>query len=132
MKERFSKRDQIQILLAEYNTLRAEIIQKGIAQIQMLTVTGTAVVAILGFAIVYNAIYAGAILLIVALILMSFGILYNHQDIGIIATHVRKLEARINNLIGHELLSWEGKSGGGLEAISHGERLRRLFAGSSN
>lgn len=127
----FTNREQAQILLAEYNTLRAEILQRSTWQIQMWTVAGAQVVVILGFAIIYDHIYAGVILLAIATLLVAGGLLYNDQDIRIVAAHVRTLEERINTLVGDELLSWERKVGG-LAAISYGERLKRLFSGTSN
>jgi hypothetical protein len=126
--EDFSQKDQIQVLLAEYNTLRAETIQRGSWQIQMWTVAGAQTVVILGFTIIYNHIYAGITLLGIATLVVSIGLLYNDQDIRIIAAHIRTLETRINTLAGEELLSWERKVGG-LAAIGYGERLRRLFSG---
>src|SRR5690242_14595050 len=94
--EDFTKRDQQQILLAEYNTLRAEILQRSSWQIQMWTVAGAQIIVILGFAIIYNHIYAGVILLFIATLIVAGGLLYNDQDIQIIASHVRTLETRIN------------------------------------
>src|SRR3984893_7165521 len=111
MKEETTTRDQIRILLAEYNTLRAEIIQRGSWQIQMWSVAGTVTVALLGFAVVYGAIWQSILLLLFAISLFAGGILYNDQDIRFIAARVRELELEINQLAGRELLVWEGRSG---------------------
>jgi hypothetical protein len=119
------KKQEIQILLAEYNTLRAEIIQRGSWQIQMWSVAGTVTVALLGFAVAYGAIWQSILLLLFAIGLFAGGILYNDQDIRFIAARVRELELEINTLAGRELLVWEGR--GGLAAIGYGERIKKLI-----
>ena len=129
--DNLTKRDKSQILIAEYNTLRAEILQRSSWQIQMWTVAGAQVVVILGFAIIYSHIYAGVIMLCITTLIVGWSLLYNDQDMRIIAHHVRALEVQINALADDELLSWE-RERGGLAAIGYGERLKRLFSGASN
>jgi hypothetical protein len=131
MNTQFSEKDQVQLLLVEYNTLRAEILQRSSWQIQMWTIAVAQVVVILGFSVIYNYIYAGVILTLIATAPFAFGLLYNDQDIRIIAAHLRTLEARINAIAGIELFSWERKVGG-LRPIGYRERLRRLFSGTPN
>ena len=131
MNAQSSVKDQIQLLLVEYNTLRAEILRRSSWQIQMWIVAVAQATVILGFAIVYIYIYAGAILLFIATLPFVFGLFYNDQDIRIIAAHLRTLEARINALAGSELLTWERKVGG-LRPIGYRERLKRLFSRPSN
>ena len=131
MNTQFSEKDQVQLLLVEYNTLRAEILQRSSWQIQMWTIAVAQVVVILGFSVIYNYIYAGVILIFIATVPFAFGLLYNDQDIRIIAAHLRTLEARINAIAGIELFSWERKVGG-LRPIGYRERLRRLFSGTPN
>jgi hypothetical protein len=126
-----SANDQIKLLLVEYNTLRAEILRRSSWQIQMWIVAVAQAVVILGFSVLYNCIYAGIILIVIAAIPFAFGLLYNDQDIRIVAAHLRTLEARINALAGTEIFSWERKVGG-LRPIGYRERLRRLFGGSAN
>jgi hypothetical protein len=126
-----SAKDQVQLLLVEYETLRSEILRRSSWQIQMWTVSIAQIVVILLVAIVYDYLYAGVILILVATLPFVFGLLYNDQDIRIIAAHLRTLEARINALAGAELLTWERKVGG-LRPIGYRERLRRLFSRTSN
>jgi outer membrane murein-binding lipoprotein Lpp len=97
----------------------------------MWTVAGAQAAVILGFAILYNNMYAGTILLLIATLVVAGGLLYNDQDINIIAAHVRALELRINALAEDELLTWQRKVGGSA-ATGYGERLKRLFSGTSN
>jgi hypothetical protein len=129
MNTQFSAKDQVQLLLVEYNTLRSEILQRSGWQLQIWIVAMAQAVVILGFAIVYNHIYAGVILLFMTTIPYAFALFYNDQDIRIIAAHLRTLEARINAVAGNELFTWERKVGG-LRPIGYRERLRRLFSGT--
>ena len=115
----------IQILLSEYSSLRDEKIQRGSWQIQICTVGGTATVAIFGFMFIYQAIYTGIFLLFLTVALVTVGLSYNDQDVRVIATRVRFLEGRINELAGEELLAWETKSG--ILGRGYIERLRQLF-----
>jgi len=88
-------------------------------------------VVILGFSIIYDYIYSGLLMTLLSSLPFVFGLLYNDQDIRIIAAHLRTLEARINALAGNELFTWERKVGG-LRPIGYRERLRRLFSRTSN
>ena len=128
MNTQFSAKDQVQLLLVEYNTLRSEILQRSGWQIQIWIVAVAQAVVILGIAFIYDHIYAGVILLLMATIPFVFASFYNDQDIRIIAAHLRTLEARINAVAGNELFTWERKVGG-LRPIGYRERLRRLFSG---
>ena len=131
MNTQFSANDQIQLLLVEYNTLRTEILRRSSWQIQMWIVAVVQIVVILGFSIIYDYIYSGLLMTLLSSLPFVFGLLYNDQDIRIIAAHLRTLEARINALAGNELFTWERKVGG-LRPIGYRERLRRLFSRTSN
>jgi len=127
----FSANDQIQFLLVEYNTLRTEILRRSSWQIQIWIVAVVQIVVILEFSIIYDYIYSGLLMALLSSLPYVFGLLYNDQDIRIIAAHLRTLEARINALAGNELFTWERKVGG-LRPIGYRERLRRLFSRTSN
>ena len=131
MNTQFSANDQIQLLLVEYNTLRTEILRRSSWQIQIWIVAVVQIVVILGFSIIYDYIYSGLLMALLSSLPSVFGLLYNDQDIRIIAAHLRTLEARINALAGNELFTWERKVGG-LRPIGYRERLRRLFSRTSN
>ena len=131
MNTQFSANDQIQLLLVEYNTLRTEILRRSSWQIQIWIVAVVQSVVILGFSIIYDYIYSGLLMALLSSLPSVFGLLYNDQDIRIIAAHLRTLEARINALAGNELFTWERKVGG-LRPIGYRERLRRLFSRTSN
>ena len=131
MNTQFSANDQIQLLLVEYNTLRTEILRRSSWQIQIWIVAVVQIVVILGFSIIYDYIYSGLLMTLLSSLPFVFGLLYNDQDIRIIAAHLRTLEARINALAGNELFTWERKVGG-LRPIGYRERLRRLFSRTSN
>ena len=131
MNTQFPANDQIQLLLVEYNTLRTEILRRSSWQIQMWIVAVVQIVVILGFSIIYDYIYSGLLTTLLSSLPFVIGLLYNDQDIRIIAAHLRTLEARINALAGNELFTWERKVGG-LRPIGYRERLRRLFSRTSN
>jgi hypothetical protein len=128
--DQLGTRDRIQVVLAEYTSLRAEITQRGSWQIQMSTVGGTVTVAIFGYMFAYQAVYAGVFLLFFTAILLIVGLAYNEREVRTIVIHLRLLEERINKLAREELLTWELRSG--ILSVGYGERLRRFFAGTSN
>jgi hypothetical protein len=126
-----SENDQVQLLLVEYKTLRTEILRRSSWQIQMWTVAVVQAVTISGFIVIYKYTYSGLFMIFLSALPFVFGLLYNDQDIRIIAAHLRTLEARINALAGIELFTWERKVGG-LRPIGYRERLRRLFSRTPN
>ena len=122
-------KEQLQILLEEYNTLRAELIQRTSWQMQMATVTGSAIVVTSGFVISGNVI-GGVLLLCLAAIALTFGVFAIHRDTRMIAKHMQDLEEKINDLAGKRLLTWERDHG--ILAVGLLERFRRTLAGDSN
>jgi hypothetical protein len=56
----------------------------------MWTVAGAQVVVIIGFSIIYEYIYSGVIMVFLSTLPFVFGLLYNDQDIRIIAAHLRR------------------------------------------
>ena len=109
----FSAKDQVQLLLVEYKTLRAEILRRSSWQNQMWIVAVAQVVVILGFVIVYDHIFAGVIVILISMLPFAFGLLYNVQDIRIIAAHLRTLEAR-NQCASGDRAFLLGTQGGGI------------------
>ena len=98
--------EKIQILMAEYNTLRAEVIQKSNSTFQIFGVAITAVVAISGIVATY-AIIAGFsifIILIVVLLATYRSIEFSMLTFG---NRLREIEREVNQLAGAKLLKWE-------------------------
>jgi hypothetical protein len=127
MSDDIGKKEQIQILLAEYGTLRAELIQRTWWQMQMITVSGTITMLIFGF-IIAGHIVAGAALLVIGAISLTFALTAIDRDSRILVGHVINLERRINDLGGGEFLTWETQHG--LLAVSLGRRLVQALKGT--
>ncbi len=109
-----NERQQIHILLQEYNTLRTEIIQKSNAVLQGVTVTFAVFFGIVTVLISIKAdvmLYGFALLPFVAS--TFFTIYYADKPIGMIAARLRELEILVNTLAGAELLIWETHYGYG-------------------
>jgi hypothetical protein len=124
-------KEKVTVLLAEYATLRAEIVQRSAWHVQMIA----AAVAILGVSIGLmvssnDNVYAGVVLITFAIVGLAIGLLFNDQEMRKVVDSVTSLERRINELAGDELLTWETRRG--LPGEGHSERWRQLFSGSSN
>jgi hypothetical protein len=107
---------RIQILLHEYNSLRAEVLSRYVAQFQSGGVTA---IVLLGFLTLManRGIHWSSVVLIVSDILLFLGVLaWIDVDITKAARRLRELEKEINDLAGGTpLLKWETEHGiGGL------------------
>lgn len=104
-------KEKVTILLAEYNTLRAELLQRNTIFNQFLIVSIPATITIVGLIVANTAYLAAAVaagglalfMAVMAKILMF--------DTVRAAKHLRGLEARINSIAGDQLLRWETESG---------------------
>jgi hypothetical protein len=109
---------KVSILLAEYNTLRAEIMQRGTVLVSVFGV-GVAALAVLIVQIVEHWKTGGSLFwLFVALALLSLAlcsahIFQSHIMTGKLARRLRALEREINEIAGQRLLCWETDSGWG-------------------
>ena len=102
-----TQKDKIQILLAEYNTLRSELVACGNKIYNMLAVGS----AILTSQIVnYGKPYFWIIISIGVLLIITFTLL-NIRDTRLLATRVKILEAEINKRACEPLLVWESGNG---------------------
>ena len=119
--------EQIQILLAEYSTLRAEIIQRITWKIQLMT-AAAAGIAIVGSTLLAGAIYTGVFLLFLVVVFFCTAILFIRRETSEVVDAIVKLERSINEMAGQELLSWETQKG--LSAMGHAARWRRFLTGS--
>jgi len=98
-------KDQVSALLAEYNTLRAEVLAARNAVVQGIGI-GTPVCAALVPVGYYSVV--GVVVIVIVLI----GI-WNDQNTRAFTARLRTLENRINKLAGNDLLSWETEHGWG-------------------
>jgi hypothetical protein len=95
-----SRMEQIQILMAEYNTLRTEILQ-----------AGSTTVAIGVIVAAYSPFFGATLLLVLPLIIFLAWRVVDF-DTKRNAIRLRELEAVINRLAGSRLLAWETDHGG--------------------
>ena len=129
MTDSMLSKEKITVLLAEYTTLRAEVIQRSTWQIQM-GAAATAGIG-LGFALMIGTdIVAGIVLIAIAVMGGAIGMLFNNFETLKIVEEIKSLERRINDLAGDELLSHETRHG--LPAESHAKRWHQFLSGDSN
>ena len=108
------ERQKITILLAEYNTLRAEVMAARSAFHQAIRIGITVLIALVGFALSKGiASHYWVIWLIasaVALLLLSL-VYWNDVNTFKFTARLRELEAEINRRAGERLLIWESEMG---------------------
>lgn len=129
MSDALLPKEKITVLLAEYSTLRAEVIQRSTWQVQM----GVATLAIIGVGaglMITANIAAGITLTVLAIAGFLVGWKFNDSETMKVVGGTKSLEQRINGLAGEELLSWETRHG--LPAEGHAQRVGRFVSGSSN
>jgi len=111
----FSTPEKIQVLLAEYNALRAEVLERNLVLNQFLTISvagGITIITIIAIGGNPTAALGIAITLFVIIppiILLIFKIL--EFDTLAAAKRLRELENIINAIAQEELLVWETKNG---------------------
>jgi hypothetical protein len=98
-------KDRITILLAEYNTLRAEVLAARVAVAQAIAIGAPLSVALLSAG--YYSV-AATVLIIVVL----FAI-WNDQNTRAFTCRIRSLESSINETAGQRLMLWETDHGWG-------------------
>jgi hypothetical protein len=106
--EEIGQKERIQILLAEYTSLRSEINAR-ISSSYTITGIGTALVVFVIQQPVGAAFWIGLFMVIV-------GVMYCGRMLGYDATNaarrVREIESDINKRVGEKLLVWETERGG--------------------
>jgi hypothetical protein len=112
--EELSARDKIQILLAEYNTLRAEVLMRGGTALQV-TAIAAALLALLLQRDTDLRFWLGFGVLVCGVVTFTWIIAGN---IGKLAGRIRELEQDINTRAREPLLCWETKHG---EAYGEGQ-----------
>src|SRR6266849_10226121 len=106
-----SAKEQIDILLKEYDTLRQEIIARTSQGFQVLgfgVLLYTALVAWFGAHSVDRTFW---VLLIIFVLTIAVVSLMAHRDINMAARRISEIELHVNNLAGATLLQWETKYG---------------------
>ena len=118
-------KDQIEILLREYDTLRAEIIARTTAGSQLVAVAAILFTALLTVMATRSApsgtserswlsSHAGGAFWSCLSVLVAFVCVFTwlaHREINIIAERLQRIEQQVNGLAGTDLLEWETKWG---------------------
>lgn len=121
----FSTNDKVMTLLSEYNSLRAEILQRNSVFNQYCSISVPASVA--AVTVVYTAFPPLGVMLFLVICLLLYVVFRIIEfDTLSAATRVRALEAQINDLAGERLLIWETDHG--LSTVGYRDRLRYIFA----
>jgi hypothetical protein len=110
--EPLERKEQIQILMEEYKTLRAEIIQRLASMYQIAGIAGTASVTISGIMAFQHSVLLGLILFVFFFLVIWFTQRIIDFDMRMNASRLRELETIVNNLAGTRLLIWETEHGG--------------------
>ena len=111
-------KDKIQILLAEYNTLRSQIISRGTSMFQTVTI-GIASLGLVASQASASPWLSTFLFVFLLLVIALLGRLIN-RDLHEEAEHVRKLENKINALVREPLLTWENRFGRAKTGWWHG------------
>ncbi|MES2442755.1 MAG: hypothetical protein V4574_07980 [Pseudomonadota bacterium] len=123
-------RDRIQILLAEYSSLRQELLKIGTTLFQLSTLSGTALVAIIAISVNARSLGLGLGLTAIDAALYIVGIRFIDFDTQRATRRVCEVERTINEIAGEELLVWE--TAYGLRALGYRKRWMRILGLASN
>jgi hypothetical protein len=104
---------KVQILLHEYNTLRAEVLSRYTAQFQSSTVAVGAFVGLMLAASNPNIGFSWIIIILLVATGVLFGavLFWIDVDIAKAARRLREIETQVNSLASDTLLRWENKYG---------------------
>ncbi len=113
--QQFSAKEKIEVLLKEYDSLRAEIGKKTSGGYQLITVLAAILAAVLGLAS-RNDLRVGLELGISGTVfVVALGVAFyriSRTDTNIIARRVSDIENQIAEIMGDTLLRWETEFGG--------------------
>jgi hypothetical protein len=119
-------KEMADILLAEYSTLRDELLQRNTVLNQTFAI-GSAVVAA-ALSLLSSPIWAvGLILILVLPAPLTFFALMLQYDTEQAARRLREIESAVNELAGKELLVWETRNG--ILSISYIDRMKIVLSG---
>jgi hypothetical protein len=107
---------KISVLLAEYNTLRAEVLAARANVARDFGIGATVTMAVIGFSISKsNSVpkWGPWLIATFALIYVSISLMWNEINTWRFTKRLRALEADINARAGERLLVWETESGWG-------------------
>lgn len=107
---------KIEILLKEYDTLRAEIFHRINARFAVVGLMGGLLAFLLSQDGLHSGSFPGTVRwiacagggLTIIVLWLRLGVLINK-----IGSHIKSIERRINELVGEELMTWESRYGWG-------------------
>jgi hypothetical protein len=102
--------EEIEVLLAEYNSLRTELLQRNTTSFQTFGVGGTAFVGIVAYVFTRSILW-GSVLTIILFALLWLVLRMFDFDSRNAAARISQLEAAINEKAGSKLLAWESDFG---------------------
>jgi hypothetical protein len=101
--------EEIQILMLEYNMLRAELLQRHNSATQMTTVFGTVGIAVITFAT--KSIWFGILIACFLLLIIWMSARYYYVNMNYAVKRLIELENEINDRAKVKLLVWENNRG---------------------
>jgi hypothetical protein len=107
---------KISILLAEYNTLRSEVLAARSYIAQAAAITAGVLMGVLGLTFSANlplARWAGLSMSVIAIVYLGSAFVWNELNTRKFTKRLRELEKDINKLAGEQLLVWETDYGWG-------------------
>jgi hypothetical protein len=104
------RKEKLSILLAEYNVLRAQMLQRNGIINQLFSTFGTIVIAVISYAFTRN-ILVGVVLLICWPPVLIVVYRLNKSDMYAAAERIKELYVQINECAGESLLKSETASG---------------------
>lgn len=106
--DKVGQKEKIQILLAEYNSLRAEALSRGGTAYQILAIAAGA----LSWLLSQTPDIKFALICAVLSFALGFAAFVCILDVRNACSRTRELEAEINKRAGQKLLLWESERGG--------------------
>jgi hypothetical protein len=101
-----SNEQKIQILMAEYQSLRAEVLQRNTVLNQTIAAFGTLAVPIIAY-VFFKSLLVGLALLAAAPTTVFVTWFIVDRQTRVLARRLRELERSINEKAGEQLLRWE-------------------------
>jgi hypothetical protein len=103
-------KDKVTILLAEYNGLRAQLLQRNTIINQIFTISGTVLIALVTL-VLTQSIRVGIGLAVVVAPVLLFTFRLNESDMLFTAKRLEELRSQINEIAGETLLKSETAAG---------------------
>jgi hypothetical protein len=115
--------DQLQILLHEYDSLRAEILERNTVLVQVCVTIGVLSVAV----IIWEQNVAKTVAFLVLFACVSWGAFkFVEFDTLAASGRLQEIERKINTTVGEPVLTWEAEHGWSKVGLS--PRLKHLLA----